>query len=127
VLKALLAGQTVYFRDYPISAAYHHILPQQEFRLAFAPAAPVRLYCGGNGPKILKIAGEIMDGALIGNHYIPLLRSGRLNLLLANFRLPPKSSKVARLCSIFASSTSRFRVIGSGRLSSPDRASPGSF
>jgi 5,10-methylenetetrahydromethanopterin reductase len=86
VLKALLAGETVRFRDYPISAAYHHIVPQQEFRLAFAPAAPVRFYCGGNGPKILKIAGEIMDGALIGNHYIPLLRSGRLNPLLANFR-----------------------------------------
>jgi alkanesulfonate monooxygenase SsuD/methylene tetrahydromethanopterin reductase-like flavin-dependent oxidoreductase (luciferase family) len=82
-LKALLAGQTVRFRDYPVAATYQHILPRQEFRLAFAPAAPVRFYCGGNGPKILKIAGEIMDGALIGNHYIPLLRSGRLDSLLA--------------------------------------------
>ena len=83
VVKALLAGETICFREYPASAAYHHIFQQQEFRLAFAPAAPVRFYCGGNGPKILKIAGEIMDGALIGNHYIPLLRSGRLDSLLA--------------------------------------------
>ena len=82
-LKALLAGETICFRDYPASAAYHHIFQQQEFRLAFAPAAPVRFYCGGNGPKILKIAGEIMDGALIGNHYIPLVRSGRVDSLLA--------------------------------------------
>ena len=82
-LKALLAGETISFRDYPASAAYHHILRQQEFRLAFSATAPVRFYCGGNGPKILKIAGEIMDGALIGNHYIPLVRSGRLDSLLA--------------------------------------------
>ena len=83
VVKALLAGETICFREYPASAAYHHIFHQQEFRLAFAPAAPVRFYCGGNGPKILKIAGEIMDGALIGNHYIPLVSSGRLDSLLA--------------------------------------------
>ncbi|MBM4298405.1 MAG: LLM class flavin-dependent oxidoreductase, partial [Deltaproteobacteria bacterium] len=66
-LQALLAGETVRFDDYPLLAAYHHIFPAQEFRLACAPAAPVRFYCGGNGPKILRIAGEIMDGALIGN------------------------------------------------------------
>lgn len=82
-IKALLAGESIFFRDYPASAAYHHIRQQQEFRLAFAPSAPVRFYCGGNGPKILKIAGEIMDGALIGGYYIPLVRAGRLDSLLA--------------------------------------------
>ena len=81
-IKALLAGEAISFRDYPASAAYHHILQQQKFRLAFLPAAPLRFYCGGNGPIILKIAGEIMDGTLIGNHYIPLVRSGRLDSLL---------------------------------------------
>ena len=63
-LRALLGGETVSFRDFPVCAAYHHIHQEQEFRLAFAPAAPIRFYCGGNAPKILKIAGEIMDGAL---------------------------------------------------------------
>jgi 5,10-methylenetetrahydromethanopterin reductase len=82
-IKALLAGETISFRDYPASAAYHHILPQEKFRLAFSPAAPLRFYGGGNGPKMLKSAGEIMDGNLIGNHYIPLVRSGRLESLLA--------------------------------------------
>ena len=82
-LKALLGGETVSFRDFPVCAAYHHIHQEQEFRLAFAPAAPIRFYCGGNAPKILIIAGEIMDGALIGDHYIPLVRSGRLDGLLA--------------------------------------------
>jgi len=83
VLKRLLQGESVYFRDFPVCAAYHHIHPDREFRLAFPPAAPIRFYCGGNGPKILEIAGEIMDGALIGDHYIPLVRSGRLDRLLA--------------------------------------------
>lgn len=82
-IKALLAGETIRFRDYPTPAAYHHIHEEKEFRLDFAVSAPVRFYCGGNGPRILKVAGEIMDGALIGNYYIPLVRSGRLDRLLA--------------------------------------------
>jgi len=82
-LKALLAGQTISFRDFPVPAAYHHIQLEQEFRLALSPAAPVRFYCGGNGPKMMKVAGEIMDGTLIGNYYIPLVRAGRLDSLLA--------------------------------------------
>lgn len=82
-LKALLAGETISFRAFPASAAYHRIRQQQEFRLAFLPVSPLRIYCGGNGPLILKIAGEIMDGTLIGNHYIPLARSGRLDALLS--------------------------------------------
>jgi alkanesulfonate monooxygenase SsuD/methylene tetrahydromethanopterin reductase-like flavin-dependent oxidoreductase (luciferase family) len=92
-LKALLAGETISFRDYPAAAAFHHILKEQEFRLAFPPAAPLRFYCGGNGPRILKIAGEIMDGALIGNHYIPLLRSGRLDSLLAIARTAAETTQ----------------------------------
>ena len=92
-LKALLNGETICFRDYPAAAAFHHILKEREFRLAFPPAAPLRFYCGGNGPRILKIAGEIMDGALIGNHYIPLLRSGRLDSLLAIARTAAETTQ----------------------------------
>jgi alkanesulfonate monooxygenase SsuD/methylene tetrahydromethanopterin reductase-like flavin-dependent oxidoreductase (luciferase family) len=82
-LKALLAGQTIRFRDYPALASYHHIRPEHEFRLAFAAPENIRFYCGGNGPQILHIAGAMMDGALIGNHFCPLARSGRLPSLLA--------------------------------------------
>ena len=92
-IKALLAGETISFRDYPAAAAYHHILPREKFRLAFSPAAPLRFYGGGNGPKILKIAGEIMDGTLIGNHYIPLVRSGRLESLLIIARTAAQSKQ----------------------------------
>ncbi|MBM4263848.1 MAG: LLM class flavin-dependent oxidoreductase [Deltaproteobacteria bacterium] len=81
-LKALLVGETISFRHYPVSAAYHHILPEQEFRLAFAPAAPLRFYCGGHGPRILKFAGEAMDGVFFGDHLIPMARAYRLESIL---------------------------------------------
>ena len=92
-LKALLNGQSIFFRDYPASAAYHKIRPQQEFHLAFSPPKTVRFYCGGNGPQILKVAGAIMDGALIGNHYLPLVRGGRLNALLEIERETAKANQ----------------------------------
>lgn len=82
-IKSLLAGGIVSFRDFPAIAAYHHIRHENEFRLSLSPAAPFRFYCGGHGPKILQIAGEIMDGVLFGDHAIPLLRSGRLESILA--------------------------------------------
>lgn len=81
-VRELLLGRSVAFRDFPTVADYHHIAPQQEFRLASAPRGDVKFFCGGNGPKILKIAGAVVDGALIGNHFIPLVRSGRLPGLL---------------------------------------------
>lgn len=92
-IKALLAGEVVSFRDFPVLAAYHHIRPEQAFRLSFQPAAPVRFYCGGNGPKMMRVAGEIMNGTLIGNYYIPLVRSGRLDSLLAIARAVAESTQ----------------------------------
>jgi len=92
-LKALLSGQSIVFRDYPATAAYHNIRPQQEFHLAFTAPKTIRFYSGGNGPKILQVAGAIMDGALIGNHYIPLARSGRLDALLQIERESAKANQ----------------------------------
>jgi 5,10-methylenetetrahydromethanopterin reductase len=96
-LKALLGGQSIVFQDYPTAAAYHNIRPQQEFHLAFAPPNTIRFYSGGNGPKILQVAGEIMDGALIGNHYIPLVRSGRLDALLQIERQSAKATQPGKI------------------------------
>jgi alkanesulfonate monooxygenase SsuD/methylene tetrahydromethanopterin reductase-like flavin-dependent oxidoreductase (luciferase family) len=82
-IKALLAGDSVKFRDYPTACAYHHIHPEQEFRLDFSPGAPMRFYCGGHGKRILKVAGEVMDGIYFGDHAIPVMRAGRLDAFLA--------------------------------------------
>ena len=81
-IKALLAGETISFRNYPVAAAYHHIYPEKEFRLAFSPGAPVRFFCGGHGARILKVAGETMDGIYFGDHFIPIARAGRLAAFL---------------------------------------------
>jgi len=85
-VKALLAGESVKFRDYPTACAYHHFHPEQEFRLAFSPGAPLRFYCGGHGKRILKVAGEVMDGIYFGDHTIPVMRTGRLAAFLAGAR-----------------------------------------
>ena len=85
-VQALLAGETVAFRDYSQIASYFHLNPDWEFRLGFSPKAPVRFYSGGNGPRILDIAGRIMDGVLIGGYYIPLVLTSRLESVLGSAR-----------------------------------------
>src|SRR5690606_22128862 len=47
------------------------------------PQSPVRFFSGGNGPKIMAAAGRLMDGVLISGMYIPFVRSGRLQRVLA--------------------------------------------
>jgi alkanesulfonate monooxygenase SsuD/methylene tetrahydromethanopterin reductase-like flavin-dependent oxidoreductase (luciferase family) len=81
-LQALLAGETVAFRDYPQVASYFHLNPDWQFKLGFSAKAPVRFYSGGIGPRILDIAGRMMDGVLIGGYYIPLVLSNRLGSVL---------------------------------------------
>lgn len=97
-LKALLAGESVRFRDYPTTCAYHHLHPDQEFRLVFAPGAPLRFYCGGHGPRILKVAGEVMDGIYFGDHTIPVMRAGRLDGFLALARAGEAARRRFDIC-----------------------------
>jgi alkanesulfonate monooxygenase SsuD/methylene tetrahydromethanopterin reductase-like flavin-dependent oxidoreductase (luciferase family) len=81
-LRALLNDATIRFSDYPAPAAIHHVQTDREVRLGFSPAAPVRFYCGGHGPRILKFAGAAMDGIYFGDHFIPVARAQRLPDLL---------------------------------------------
>ena len=81
-LKKLFDGETIRFGDYPALAAYFNFRPESKIRLGILPKSPIRFYCGGNGPKIMEIAGRIMDGVLIGGFFIPLVRSGKLAGLL---------------------------------------------
>jgi alkanesulfonate monooxygenase SsuD/methylene tetrahydromethanopterin reductase-like flavin-dependent oxidoreductase (luciferase family) len=82
-LQALLQGETVSPAGYPVVDSYYHFREASKFRMGFSPSSPIRFYCGGTGPKILQIAGAIMDGVLIGGFYIPLVRTGRLKSLMA--------------------------------------------
>lgn len=81
-LQALLRGETVSPAGYPVVESYHRFRDASKFRMGFSPSSPIRFYCGGTGPKILQIAGAIMDGVLIGGFYIPLVRTGRLKSLM---------------------------------------------
>jgi alkanesulfonate monooxygenase SsuD/methylene tetrahydromethanopterin reductase-like flavin-dependent oxidoreductase (luciferase family) len=81
-LQRLFQGERVRFCDYPALASFYHLQPGAGVRLGFVPKAPIRFYTGGNGPKIMEIAGRIMEGILIGGFYIPLVRTGKLGRLL---------------------------------------------
>ena len=66
MLRQLLAGEPIHIGDYPVPAKYFHLIEDSTIRLAFPCAAPVRFYCGGNGPMSLRIGGRVMDGIFYG-------------------------------------------------------------
>jgi alkanesulfonate monooxygenase SsuD/methylene tetrahydromethanopterin reductase-like flavin-dependent oxidoreductase (luciferase family) len=81
-IKSLFEGKTICYRDYPVLSSFYQLRKDSRMHLRFSPKAPVRFYSGGNGPKIMRIAGQLMDGVLIGGFFIPLVRSGKLRQLL---------------------------------------------
>ena len=81
-IKRLLQGETIYYKDYPALLSFYQLKEDASMHLRFAPKAPILFYSGGNGPKIMRIAGQLMDGVLIGGFFIPLVRSGKLQPLL---------------------------------------------
>jgi alkanesulfonate monooxygenase SsuD/methylene tetrahydromethanopterin reductase-like flavin-dependent oxidoreductase (luciferase family) len=103
-LKSLLHGDAVVYGDYPVLAEFFNLRSDAKIRLGFAPKSPIRFYCGGNGPRIMEIAGRIMDGVLIGGFFIPLVRSGRLSGLLEQAELGRKhaarAAHLRKVCEI---------------------------
>ena len=81
-LQRLFDGETIQYQNYPVLASFYRLKENASMHLRFAPKAPILFYTGGNGPKIMRIAGQIMDGVLIGGFFIPLVRSGKLRGLL---------------------------------------------
>lgn len=77
-LKRLFQGDTVEYRDYPVLSSFYKLNDTAKMRLGFVPQSPIRFYCGGMGPKIMEVAGRVMDGILLGGFFIPLARSGKL-------------------------------------------------
>jgi len=81
-MKALLQGDMVKYSDYPVLSEFFKLRPGAAVRLGFESKSPILFYSGGNGPRIMEIAGRVMDGVLLGGFFIPLVRSGRLAGLL---------------------------------------------
>jgi 5,10-methylenetetrahydromethanopterin reductase len=81
-IKRLLKEETICYQDYPVLSSFYHLRESSSMHLRFSPKAPILFYSGGNGPKIMRIAGQLMDGVLIGGFFIPLAKSGKLQRLL---------------------------------------------
>lgn len=103
-LETLFRGEQVRFRDYPILCEYFHMNEEGYLELVRAPAAPVRFYGGGVGPRFLAIAGETMDGVLMGGYFISMLKLGRLDAAMAGADAAARSvnpeKKLRKVCEV---------------------------
>ena len=81
-LRRLLTGDAVRFADYPAVASYFNLKPEASFQLNFAPRSPIRLYCGGNGPRALAVGGAYMDGIIFGGTFQAVARAGHMDTLM---------------------------------------------
>jgi alkanesulfonate monooxygenase SsuD/methylene tetrahydromethanopterin reductase-like flavin-dependent oxidoreductase (luciferase family) len=103
-MKSLLQGDMVKYSDYPVLSEFFNLRPNSSIQLGFVPNSPILFYCGGNGPRIMQIAGRVMDGVLIGGFFIPLVRSGKLAGLLEKTERGRKDAgrqmKLRKVCEI---------------------------
>lgn len=65
-LRHLLDGAEIAMDDHPVLRDYFRFAPGATLRVAAQPAGPVTLYGGGNGPRGLALAGELMEGLIFG-------------------------------------------------------------
>jgi alkanesulfonate monooxygenase SsuD/methylene tetrahydromethanopterin reductase-like flavin-dependent oxidoreductase (luciferase family) len=84
VLQQLLSGRAVQFEKYPSVKAFFNLEPSHAYRLNFLHerVGPVKLYCGGNAPLSLEVAGACMDGIVFGWTFLGAARAGQLGTLL---------------------------------------------
>jgi alkanesulfonate monooxygenase SsuD/methylene tetrahydromethanopterin reductase-like flavin-dependent oxidoreductase (luciferase family) len=85
-LKRTLDGEEVSFDEYPALSSYFSMRPGGKARLDFEPKLPVKIYCGGNGPRTLGVAGEVADGLMFGGQYIPFLTTNKLQNLFGIYK-----------------------------------------
>jgi len=83
LLRRALAGEEFPYGDYPFLAEFYRLNPKGKFSLAFKPKTQFKFYGGGNGPQSLRMCGRIMDGLISSGTYIPMLKAGRLEGMLA--------------------------------------------
>ena len=102
-VRRFVNGETVRFADFPAVASYFNLRPDTPFALNFTPQSPIRVYCGGNGPRALAIAGEVMDGVIFGGTFQAVARAGHMQRLMgiadaaASERRRPPLHKVAEI------------------------------
>jgi alkanesulfonate monooxygenase SsuD/methylene tetrahydromethanopterin reductase-like flavin-dependent oxidoreductase (luciferase family) len=65
-LRQLLAGEEIELDSYPLLQEYFQFAPGARVRVPVADTGPITLFGGGNGPRGLALAGELMDGLIFG-------------------------------------------------------------
>ena len=82
-VRRALQGEEIRYAEYPFLQEFYRLNPNGKFRLAFKPQSTFKFYGGGNGPQSLQMCGRIMDGLISSGTYIPMLKAGRLQGMLA--------------------------------------------
>jgi len=82
-IRRALQGEEIRYAEYPFLQEFYRLNPNGKFRLAFKPQSTFKFYGGGNGPQSLQMCGRIMDGLISSGTYIPMLKAGRLQGMLA--------------------------------------------
>ncbi len=85
-LQEALSGRSVPYGDYPLLVEHFRLRPDGAFTLRFPPAGPFAFYGGGNGPRALDVTGRVLDGMITSGTFLPLLRTGRLQAMVATAR-----------------------------------------
>jgi alkanesulfonate monooxygenase SsuD/methylene tetrahydromethanopterin reductase-like flavin-dependent oxidoreductase (luciferase family) len=83
LLRQALDGEEFAYADYPFLTEFYRLNPKGKFQLAFRPQSAFKFYGGGNGPQSLRLCGRVMDGMISSGTYIPMLKAGRLEGMLA--------------------------------------------
>jgi alkanesulfonate monooxygenase SsuD/methylene tetrahydromethanopterin reductase-like flavin-dependent oxidoreductase (luciferase family) len=83
LLRRALAGEEFPYSDFPFLSEFYRLNPKGKFQLAFKPRTRFKFYGGGNGLQALRLCGRIMDGLISSGTYIPMLKAGRLEAMLA--------------------------------------------
>ena len=65
-LRRLLDGDEIELDRYPLLQEYFQFAPGARLRVPVPDAGPITLFGGGNGPRGLALAGELMDGLIFG-------------------------------------------------------------
>jgi alkanesulfonate monooxygenase SsuD/methylene tetrahydromethanopterin reductase-like flavin-dependent oxidoreductase (luciferase family) len=96
-LTRLLAGEAVDMGEFPLLADYFRFESGSPLEAPSVEPRQIRVYGGGNGPRGLALAGELMDGILFGWTTMHNVTMGRLagKLAIAN-EAADRAGKLAR-------------------------------
>lgn len=116
LLRRALAGEELSYSEFPFLTEFYRLNPKGRFKLAFKPPTQFQFYGGGNGPQSLRMCGRIMDGLISSGTYIPMLKAGRLEAMLAAADAAAKAvdpgKRLRRVCELNVSiSASRERAL----------------